>query len=237
MANSYFQFKQFRIDQADVAMKVTTDACLFGAWIASLSLRPQRILDIGTGTGLLSLMMAQQYIDARLTALEIESSAVAKANLNFAHSPWSSRLTLHHERLQHFNNDQKYDLIISNPPFFTNSQKARKASQNLAWHAEALNQQDLIAGIKSNLTSDGMAFVIYPASEMQLFCKEAASNQLYAHRIVDVFDRPNSSVLRTMVCFGFKQTETLKESIVIKTDQGEYSEQFLNLLRPYYLHL
>lgn len=117
MPNTYFQFKQFRIDQDQTAMKVTTEACILGAWVDE-QIPPQTVLDIGTGTGLLALMLAQKFPQAEIDAVEIDQGAFTQAHANFHSSPWPERLQVFHQRIQDFDPGKKYDLIISNPPFF-----------------------------------------------------------------------------------------------------------------------
>ena len=137
MANQYFQFKQFTVQQDACAMKVTTDACLFGAWVANringLDLKGKHFLDIGTGTGLLSLMVAQQT-DASIDAVEIETAAANQAQENFEQSPWNNKLFLHNSSIQTFIPQHKYDFIFTNPPFFFNDLKSKNHARNIALH-------------------------------------------------------------------------------------------------------
>ncbi len=237
MANSFFQFKQFRIDQAGVAMKVTTDACLFGAWVASLGLAPRRMLDIGSGTGLLALMLAQKFVEAEIIALEIEEHACERASENSVASSWEDRIAILHSSLQNYKSESSFDLIISNPPFFSKSLKSKTNGQNLAIHDDSLTQEELLAGIKRNLSPEGKAFVLYPPNEMDSFIALARANGLFVREKVDVYDRPNSYVLRTMACFGFKNVDLKIDSIVIKSTDNDYTDQFKTLLSSYYLHL
>ncbi len=128
----YFEFKQFVIHQGDCAMKVTTEGCLFGALVEGAN--PKRILDIGAGTGLLSLMLAQKYPSAKIHAVELDQKAHIQAQANFAKSPWAENLQIHVGRIQDFHPREKFDLIVCNPPFFKNSLHSNDKSKNLAIH-------------------------------------------------------------------------------------------------------
>ena len=163
--NTFFQFKQFRIDQGQTAMKVTTEGCLFGAWVASQVQNAKSVLDIGSGTGLLSLMLAQKLQDAQIHGVELNEDAAPQADQNFKESPWGERLFIHQQKIQEFQDTQKFDLIISNPPFFKQSLNSPDANVNLARHDDSMSQQDLIKAIKLNLNQEGLAFILYPERE------------------------------------------------------------------------
>jgi tRNA1Val (adenine37-N6)-methyltransferase len=165
MATSYFQFKQFFIQQENCAMKVTTDACLFGAYCAErLKQNAKNILDIGTGTGLLSLMLAQKNSTSLIDAVEIEEQAALQAKQNFQQSPWIERLKIHNTSIQQFSHTTKnqFDFIITNPPFFNNDLKSDQQNRNLALHSTALNFEELIHCIKKLLSPTGKFAVLLP---------------------------------------------------------------------------
>ena len=145
MANQYFQFKEFIIQQDACGMKVTTDGCLFGAWAASLiqSINPQQILDIGTGTGLLSLMLAQQTT-ATIDAVEIDEAAAVQANQNVASSKWKKQITIHQTNILNYSKNIQYDFIVTNPPFFVNDLRSNDAKRNLAMHSSHLSLIELL---------------------------------------------------------------------------------------------
>jgi tRNA1Val (adenine37-N6)-methyltransferase len=240
MANSFFQFKQFRIEQGHCGMKVTTDACLFGA-IASKqiceSTQPQNILDIGTGTGILSLMLAQSCLTAEIHALEIDQDAFEQANLNFQRSPWSDRITIEHSNFQDFKSGSKFDLIISNPPFFSKNQLGVDPQKNLALHNESLSVEQLAAGINKNLNDNGLLFLLYPPYEMGLFIEVAKTLNLFTKEIIEIKDRPNKAAIRQVVVLSRVEAITKTAELVIKQDDGSYSPDFAALLKAYYLHL
>ena len=180
MPNAYFQFQQFKIDQAKSGMKVTTDACLFGAWVASEISRqddPNRILDIGTGTGLLSLMLAQRTKHSIIDAVEINELAFEEAQSNFKQSDWKERLNVYQSAIQNFVSDHKYDIIISNPPFFAQSQKGLSESKNQALHASDLLAEELLISIGKFLTENGSFYLLFPEREMDQFIELAETGK------------------------------------------------------------
>lgn len=237
MPNSYFQFKQFRIDQGDAAMKVTTEGCLLGAWAAATARVPRSILDIGTGTGLLSLMLAQQFGSAQVDAVEIDESAYNQAMANFAASPWAGRLSVAGEPVQVFESDRKYDLIISNPPFFHNSLKATSGPANQARHSDSLDTEGLLGAIARWLTDEGQAFVLYPEREMRQFTRAAPAHGLHVAARLRVFNTEGGPVFREIACLTRNRQQLMEEELVIKAADGSYTPGFGRLLRPYYLHL
>ena len=156
-------------------MKVTTDGCLLGA--SAFHSSPQNILDIGSGTGLLSLMIAQRYPESYIDAVEIEKSAFHQAKQNIETSPWKNRINIIHSSIQNFSHssENEYDLIICNPPFYSNQLKSKDPRQNIAWHATALSKEDLARISAKHLKEDGFAFYIFPAME-------SAEFQLLVHK-------------------------------------------------------
>ena len=172
MANDYFQFKQFLIKQDKCAMKVCTDACLLGAFAANrLPLTVHRLLDIGTGTGLLSLMLAQRNLNAVIDAVEIDEAAAEQAKENFNNSPWKERLNVHNEPIQKFAKsiNKKYDVIICNPPFFENDLKSNDNQRNLALHSAALSLEELISIVGFLLEKNWKLFLFASISPHKIF--------------------------------------------------------------------
>ncbi len=243
MPNSFFQFKQFRIDQDRCGMKVTTDGCLLGAIVAEFieeQEEPKRLLDIGTGTGLLSLMVAQATTESQIDAIEIDADAFSQASLNFSTSPWSDRLFSHHSAAQNFVSsisEPCFDLIISNPPFFHENSKGSDERKNLAVHNNTLPFSDLAQYIHQLLTSSGTAIIMYPEWEMHQFTRAMSQSGINPSLQYAVQDRSDSEVIRMITFFNRAQTEPLYKSLVIKDSDGRYSKLFLALLKEYYLHL
>jgi tRNA1Val (adenine37-N6)-methyltransferase len=237
MPNSFFQFKQFRIDQLESGMKVTTDACLFGAWVAKdiSNFSPSSILDIGTGTGLLSLMLAQKNKKSQFTALEINKAAFEQAQENFNNSPWTERFTLLHQSLQEFNSVNTFDVIICNPPFFTNNLKGPSNNKNQALHADTLSIEECVKGIINNLKNAGKVFVLYPEFEMDQFIAEASKVNLFPEEIVLVKNAENKPVFRKMVKFQFGPSESAEKTLFIRGRENLYTRSLEELIEDYYL--
>ena len=244
MANTYFQFKQFRIDQEHCAMKVTNDACVFGGWAADLlskrtiSGNSLKILDIGTGTGLLTLMMAQKELTAQIDAVEIEGEAAKQATINFDNSIWKDRFQVFTTDIRSYEvkNKQYYDFIISNPPFFDNDLKSESSKRNLAMHSEALGLNELLASIKRLLCTDGTFAILLPYHRSASFEVMAETNGFYLVEKVLVKQTPKHSPFRTMLLFGNRK-DALKESEITIKDGDIYTDGFCGLLKEYYLHL
>ena len=257
MANTYFQFKQFTVHQQHTAMKVCTDACLFGAWLAKdeAIINASNLLDIGTGTGLLSLMVAQANNHAQITAVEIESEAAKEAILNFEASPWKENIIAENTSIQAFGNilseinssekyennvELKYDCIISNPPFFEGDLQSPNTHKNLASHSTALSWNELIQNVDRLLKADGYFYVLIPALRAYTMQKLASENGIELVEEVVVFNAAKQKPFRVLQKF-IKSSLPIKEikrsNFIIKNGVSNYTEAFINLLKPYYLYL
>ena len=235
MPNSYFQFKQFRVEQDKCAMKVCTDSCVFGAVIDVKE--AQHILDIGAGTGLLSLMVAQRS-NALIDAVEINPDAQEQANENFAISPWAERLRLYPQSLQEFAkyNQKGYDVILSNPPFFLSSLKSPDASKNTARHTEALFFEEILAFAQQHLTETGKLYLLLPPAEASIFEKLAGKYKLYLSHTLQVFTQTNGKCIRHIQTYTFHNIPTQSNSLYIREENGvSYTPDFAALLQAYYL--
>lgn len=235
MKNHFFQFKQFRIDQESCGMKVSTDACIQGAW-TPVSSSVERILDIGTGTGLLSLMLAQRNKNALIHAVEIEPSAGIQANKNFEDSLWSERLFLQTGDVRRTIFREKFDLIICNPPFFLNSLQSPDLLRNRARHAVSLNLEELFEVIQKNIADNGKASVLLPAQEFKEWEKTVRKNRWHFSGILNIIpvdgQKPNRIV---SLCGANTFKETSEEDLIIRYRTGDYTPEFIHLLRPFYL--
>jgi tRNA1Val (adenine37-N6)-methyltransferase len=238
--NTFFQFKQFTIHQDQCAMKVCTDSCLFGAWTNEwIKLTKPNIikaLDIGTGTGLLSLMLAQNHA-FEIDAVEIDTSAFNQAKQNIESTNWKNQIKIHHTSLQDFIPSKKYDFIFSNPPFYENDLKSNDSSKNLAKHDSGLSLENLISFIDKNLSDNGFAALLLPFHRKK-YIEELLKD--FSFSIVTqtlVKQSLSHDHFRTMILFS-KQTVVQQENeINIYEERNIYSNEFLHLLKAYYLHL
>lgn len=235
MPNSWFQFKQFTVQQDKSAMKVCTDACLFGSQLP-VDANIEYVLDIGTGTGLLSLMYAQLHQTAKIDAVEIDAAAAQQAIDNFTASPWAERIRLHHTAVQDFHNEQTYDLIISNPPFFENDLQSDDAQRNLALHSTALSLEELFSISKQHLKASGQICVLLPYHRTQTAMVIAALHGLHCIRQTSVHQTTQHAAFRSMLHFSTQESAKKEMTIFIKDGQ-HYTSAFIDLLKPFYLYL
>ena len=224
-------------------MKVCTDSCLFGAWVACKmeqeneekeGFHPARMLDIGTGTGLLALMLAQQS-PALIDAVEIEKNAFEQAGENFAASTRAQRLQVFHSDIKDFFPEEKYDFIISNPPFFENDLKSAAPAKNLAKHHNGLLLADLLSSIKNLLEERGKFALLLPFHRAEECINLAATMGFYLEEECDVKQTPGHHYFRAMLLFSREKKDIKKEEILIRDGKGGYSKEFEKLLEPYYL--
>lgn len=237
LSNSYFNFKQFTVHQGDCAMKVTTDACIQGAW-TPVDKEVKRVLDIGAGTGLLSLMLAQKAPNIIVDAVELDEQAATQAGQNFAGSPWPDRLNVICGDIQAYMVTHNYDLIISNPPFFNNSLKGPEASRNKARHTTTLSYDGLLNAIDKNLNPGGLASVLLPRPESDLWEQLLEKDGWHIHSSLQVKDNDNATIKRIVFLFGRHSPDRRStQLLVIKQSDGSYTDAFKQLLSPYYLKL
>ena len=236
--NTWFQFKQFTIHQEKTAMKVCTDACLFGAWVANKielkEIKAANILDIGCGTGLLSLMLAQKT-KAQIDAVEIDKNAFEQAKENINLTEWKEQINIHHGSIIDFKTTKKYGLIICNPPFYENQLKSVDAALNTAMHATTLSYKDLIISVKNNLAQGGSVAVLLPYYAIIEFEEALLNHQLFIYEKCNVSHSPKHPYFRNMVIFSQVKKVSSEDSILIKNINNFYSEEFIELLKDYYL--
>ncbi|MCQ2210366.1 MAG: methyltransferase [Paludibacteraceae bacterium] len=233
MSNPYFQFKQFTIYQDRCAMKVGTDGVLLGAWADVSS--AHSILDIGTGTGLIALMVAQRS-GAFVTALEMDVEASKQALENVERSPWNEKIKVVNLSLQEYDSLMKYDHIISNPPYFNQSLKSPKEGRTTARHTDTLSYDDLLKGVVRLLDEEGIFSVILPFSEKERFVTLAEQYNLYPARITEVLPTPISTPKRFMAEFSFQQVECQQKSLIIESaGRHQYSDDYKQLTEQFYL--
>lgn len=230
-----FQFKQFKVAQDQCAMKVGTDGVLLGAWAEANS--PNTILDIGTGTGLIALMLAQRFPKAAIKALEIDASAAKQAKENFKQSPWNDRLNAIHTPLQTFNSGKQFDLIVSNPPYFENVSKAKSTERTQARHTDALSFETLIDQGANLLSKKGTIALILPSKEKENVVRIALEKELHLHRICWVKGSKNTPIKRVLMQFSFQEKVLEENTLVIEKLRHQYTEEYILLCQDFYLKM
>lgn len=231
-ANNHFSFKQFTIHQEQTAMKVTTDACILGAYTELQGAKS--VLDIGTGTGLLALMLAQKS-EAKIDAVEMDESAYNQAVTNVNQSIFKDTITVYNTSIQDFETNKHYDLIISNPPFFQNHLKSETESRNNSLHTDTLSFADLLSTVLRLLSPNGIFVVLLPVYESSVFEQLATSKELYPQKKLIIRHRKGSKILRIITTFGRIKEEIINEELIIKNPDESYSPDFQVLLKDYYL--
>lgn len=224
-------------------MKVTTDACLFGAWVSEQINNEKSVinncLDIGTGTGILSLMIAQKNPEAIFDAIEIDDSAAAQAIANVAGSPWAERINIIQDDIKSFDPGKKYDMIISNPPFYEKELKADNNQKNIAHHNEGLLLSELPAIIASNLKENGSFYLLLPYKRQNEIRKMLTEQKLSLRNMTLVRQSTSHDYFRIMLqgTLTDEKKETGINEISIKGEKEEYTPEFVYLLKDYYLNL
>jgi len=233
-----FQFKEFTIAQDKTAMKIGTDGVLLGAW-ADLSYQPDSILDIGTGTGLIALQLAQRCDALTIDALEIEPDAYEQAVENFENSDWGDRLFCYHASLQEFTEeiDEKYDLIVSNPPFYNDTFKDLEDKRAAARHTFNLSFKELLSSTAKLLSSSGNCAFIIPFKEESSFLETAGNYGLFPQRITRVRGNIKTPVKRSLLQLGFDQSETIIAELAIEIERHVYTEPYKALVKDFYLNM
>ena len=232
MPNTHFAFKQFTIHQDKTAMKVTTDACILGAYTPVKGVI--KILDIGTGTGLLSLMLAQKS-ESKIDAVEIDENAYNQAVKNINESIFNDKIRVYNKSIQDFITSNVYDLIISNPPFFQNYLKSETTSRNNSLHTDTLSFEDLLDSVLRLLSHNGVFIVLLPAYQSSIFEQLAITKELYPQKKLTIRHREGSKILRIITTFGIIKKEIINEELIIKNPNESYSPDFQALLEEYYL--
>ncbi len=236
MSDTTFRFRQFTVHQDKCAMKVGTDAVLLGSW-----LRPgcaKKILDIGTGTGLIALMIAQKSL-AEIDAVDIDEKAFDQARENFLISPWFGRLHPIHQSFQQFANDSpnQYDLIVSNPPYFHHASKPNEEGRLNARHTDSLTFSELIDGVRKLLKHDGDFVVILPCKEGMEFLDIAQRKGLFCHHLVRIKTRSDKQEKRLIMKFATHFSTLTEEEIVIQEEDGSFTADYITLTSEYYIQL
>jgi tRNA1Val (adenine37-N6)-methyltransferase len=233
-----FKFKQFTIYQDRCAMKIGTDGVLLGAW-TNISNSPESILDIGSGTGIIGLMLAQRCYADTIDAIEIDEDAFEQCVENFEASPWADRLFCYHASLDEFLDevDDKYDLIISNPPFYSEEVSSGDSARDRARQNSSLPFSLLFKGVSGLLSEKGIFALVIPYKEEKRVLQEALKLRLYPARLQRVKGHPDSEVKRSLIEFHFKNTEVLTNELIIEKSRHEYTEDYINMTKDFYLKM
>lgn len=255
-----FQFQQFTIHQDQCAMKVGTDGVLLGAWASlpsynidnhldtSICKQDYKVLDIGTGTGIISLMLAQRLteinVDFQIEAIEIDKDASLQAQSNFDNSPWSKRLKAYPLSLQQFSNEgslqpknKKYNLIISNPPFYNATLKPDDEARAIARHKDSLPIEEITKYAALHLTREGRLSMIYPTAYDNEVMTAVVLSNLHPVRICDIVTKEGKTAKRRMVEFSLSASSIAKEMLAIRDNDGKYTPEYKVLTGAFYLHL
>lgn len=236
---SKFQFKQFSIEQDRCAMKVGTDGVLLGAWIP-IENNPFSILDIGTGTGIIALMLAQRSSAEQIDALEIDEDAYEQATDNFENSPWNDRLFCFHAGLDEFveEPEDEYDLIVSNPPFYSEDYKSENEQRDLARFQDAMPFEELIEAADLLLSEKGIFSVIIPFKEEENFLNLAKEYELYPLKITRIKGTPVSEIKRSLLAFTRNEIiDFPADELIIETARHIYTPEYTALTKDFYLKM
>ncbi|MBN8565784.1 MAG: methyltransferase [Flavobacteriales bacterium] len=234
-----FKFKMFAIQQDRCAMKVGTDSVLLGAW-CPIDNHPFSVLDIGAGTGILSLMIAQRSHAEQIDALEIDEDAHEQCVENFENSPWGDRLFCFHAGLDEFveEPEDEYDLIISNPPFYSEDYKTENSSRDLARFQDAMPFEELVEAADLLLSENGIFAVIIPYKEEEKFIGLCAEVELFPVKVTRVKGTPNTEIKRSLLAFKRYELPVLEaDELVIEINRHDYTDAYIELTKDFYLKM
>ena len=234
-----FSFKKFSVQHDKTAMKIGTDGVLLGAW-TPVNHNPESVLDIGTGTGIIALMIAQRSTAIQIDALEIDEDAYEQATDNFENSPWNDRLYCFHAGLDEFveEPEDEYDLIISNPPFYSEDYKSDNEQRDLARFQDAMPFEDLIEAADLLLSEFGIFSVIIPFKEEETFISLAAEYELFPFKITRVKGNSTSEIKRSLLAFSRIEKSTIEiDELVIEIARHEYTPEYITLTKDFYLKM
>lgn len=241
MSSKPFKFKEFTIQQDKTAMKIGTDGVLLGAW-CSVDGAPDTILDIGSGTGLIGLMLAQRSDAMTIDAIEIDENAYEQTVQNFEQSDWGDRLYCYHTSFEEFvteitEEQETYDLIVSNPPFYTDDFETKDLARNKARFTSALSFENLLTGVAKILDTNGIFATIIPYKEYGNFVALAEKNNLYLQHVCTVQGNKTTDTKRTLLSFSFQKKNVKKEHLIIENARHQFTEEYIKLTRDFYLKM
>nr|WP_299074212.1 methyltransferase [uncultured Allomuricauda sp.] len=232
-----FQFKQFTVNQNRCAMQIGTDGVLLGAW-TSLG-QPDSILDIGAGTGVIALQLAQRSNAEVIDAIELDGNAYEQCVENFEASPWVDRLFCYHAGLDEFTDEieDTYDLIVSNPPFYAEEVTSGDSSRDKARQTSSLPFHELLEGVSKLLSETGIFSVIIPFKEESNFVALAQKQGLFPNRITRVKGNPSTEVKRSLLEFSFSREQVKTDELIIELERHQYTDEYINLTKAFYLKM
>lgn len=233
-----FSFKQFTIEQDRCAMQIGTDGVLLGAW-TPLEKKPNSILDIGTGTGLIALQMAQRSQAETIDAIEVDANAYEQCVENFEASQWADRLFCYHAFFQEFVEeiDEQYHLIVANPPFYSENVSSGNTARDISRQNQSLPFSELLAGVSKLLSKEGLFSTIIPFKEEANFIAIAASFGLFPQRIMRVKGNPAAEIKRSLLAFSFTASSILEDELIIEVKRHQYTEAYIALTKDFYLKM
>ena len=236
---STFSFKKFTVQQDKCAMKIGTDSVLLGAW-CPIDNNPFSVLDIGAGTGILSLMLAQRSSAEQIDAIEIDENAHEQCVGNFENSPWSDRLFCFHAGLDEFveEPEDEYDIIISNPPYYSENYKTDNSQRDLARFQDALPFEDLVEAADLLLSENGIFVVIIPFKEEERFIDLCAEVELFPVKVTRVKGSYNTPIVRSLLAFKRYELSVLEpDELIIEINRHEYTDDYIHLTKAFYLKM
>ena len=233
---SVFRFKYFDVKQEKNPLKVGTDSMLLGAFIEASG--HKRALDLGAGTGVLSLMIAQKNPTILIDAIEIYEDGSQECRENFASSPWSERLTVFQGDYFNFPFQSKYDLIFSNPPYFLNDLQSQRDEMSRAKHSDNVTVKRLFKLVNSILSNDGNFWIIIPHPSYNFFKEIAAENELYPCELIHIHAKSSKLNKRIVSCFKRNQSEIVNErELIIRTENNDYSSEYQKITKDFHRNL
>lgn len=232
-----FKFKQFSINQQNAPFKIGTDGVLLGCWAAKNTNKVNTILDIGTGTGVIALIMAQRFLNAKVSAVEINKTAANLAKNNFNQSLWANRIQLIESSLQDFRPSTRYDIIVSNPPYFVNSAISGDRSKDTARHTLKLDFKAVLHFASNQLSPVGTLYLVLPFSSKEEIIKKASELGLFPNRICEVLPTPHASPKRILISITNEKSITSFSSLIVEQNvRHQYSNDYKELTKEYYIN-
>ena len=236
MPDNIFKFKQFDVLQNNVVAKIGTDGVLLGAW-TPISNDFKHFLDVGTGTGVIALILAQRSKNGYIDAIEIDENACKTALFNFENSLWKNNLKLLKGDFTQYLFQKKYDCIVSNPPFYKNSFPIKNEQRNLARNEASLSFELLIKKVSNILSAHGNFSVIIPFEFEDEFISLAEKENLYPNEVLRVKGNFNAKIIRSLICFSFKKTKLKENLLMIEKERHIYTDEYINLVKNFYLKM